>query len=251
MKKVLVERDDLGIVWVTLNRPARRNAVDYDVMNALQAILDEVKEREDDKALVVTGVGEAFCSGGDLQVFHALHTKEEAYTMLKKMGDVLYQLMTLPKPTIALLNGTAVGGGCELATACDYRFAASKASVGFIQGMLAITTGWGGATMLHEKMRHDQAMQLLCSARRFNAKEAQELGFLHEVFLDDEKLSCKKWIEAMLMPNAAVQAAYKRVAIRKWEETNVQERMNKEIEECAVLWESDAHHEAVAMFLRR
>lgn len=247
---MLVERDELGAVWVTLNRPERRNAIDYEVMDALDEILEEVKYSKD-KALVITGAGEAFCSGGDLQVFHALRTEAEAYPMLKKMGDVLYKLMTLPKPTIALLNGTAVGGGCEIASACDYRFAVHKATVGFVQGRLAITTGWGGAAMLVEKLSHDKAMEMLCSARRYSAKEAQELGFLHEVFDDDEKLSCQKWMEETLVPRAEVLAAYKKTAIRKWRETNLKERMKEEIKECAVLWEADAHHQAVSSFLKR
>jgi enoyl-CoA hydratase len=250
MKKVLIERDRFGAIWVTLNRPECRNAIDYEVMEDLDAILDEARDSED-KALIITGAGKAFCSGGDLQVFHALHTEEEAYPMLKKMGDILYKLMTFPKPTIALLNGTAVGGGCEIAAACDYRFAAHGATVGFVQGRLAITTGWGGATMLFEKLRHDKAMEMLCSARRYSAKEAQELGFLHEVFVDDEKLSCQKWIEEMLIPRTEVLSAYKKAAVRRWCETSLKQRMQQEIKECAVLWEAEAHHDAVSAFLKR
>ena len=250
MQKIIVEREQ-GIVWATFNRPERRNAIDFDVMDELAALLAEVRQTREDKALVLTGAGDVFCSGGDLQLFHGLYTKEEAYPMLKKMGDILYELMTLPKPTIALLNGAAVGGGCEIAIACDYRFAASTAMVGFVQGHLAITTGWGGAAMLFEKLRHDQAMTFLCSAQRFGTKEAEQLGFVHEIFEGDVKLSCQKWIESMLSPRVEVLSAYKQAAIHKWKETQLKRRMEQEIEECAVLWESPAHHEAVDSFLKR
>ncbi|MBO9130276.1 enoyl-CoA hydratase/isomerase family protein [Bacillus sp. 165] len=250
MEKLIVERDEAGIVWVTLNRPERRNAVDYDVMDALDKVVREVSQSEKDKALVITGAGDkAFCSGGDLQQFHGLYTREEALEMLSKMGGILYKLMTLPKPTIALLNGTAVGGGCEIAAACDYRLAINTAQVGFVQGHLGITTGWGGGTMLYEKLRHDQAMQLLYSAKRYSAEEAHTIGFIHKIIDGDLKLSCRNWIEETLSPRAEVLAAYKKIAVRKWKVTGLQERMREEIEECAVLWEGDAHHQAVAAFL--
>ncbi|MFB9762173.1 enoyl-CoA hydratase/isomerase family protein [Ectobacillus funiculus] len=248
MQKIIVEREQ-GIVWATFNRPERRNAIDFDVMDELAALLAEVRQTREDKALVLTGAGDVFCSGGDLQLFHGLYTKEEAYPMLKKMGDILYELMTLPKPTIALLNGAAVGGGCEIAIACDYRFAASTAMVGFVQGHLAITTGWGGAAMLFEKLRHDQAMTFLCSAQRFGTKEAEQLGFVHEIFEGDVKLSCQKWIESMLSPRVEVLSAYKMAAVRGWNAAYLKERMDQEIKECAALWESPAHHAAVASFL--
>lgn len=249
MGKIVVERGQ-DIVWATFNRPERRNAIDFDVMDELAALLAEVKQNGEDKVLVLTGEGDSFCSGGDLQLFHGLYTKEEAYPMLKKMGDILYELMTLPKPTIALLNGPAVGGGCEIAAACDYRFAASTAMVGFVQGQLAITTGWGGAAMLFEKLHHDQAMTLLCSAQRFSVGDALKLGFIHEIFESDTKLSCQRWIESMLSPRVEVLSAYKQAAIRKWKETHLKRRMEQEIEECAALWESPAHHKAVSSFLK-
>ncbi|MCP8970257.1 enoyl-CoA hydratase/isomerase family protein [Ectobacillus ponti] len=251
MKKLLRRLDERGVLWATLNRPERRNAVDYDMMDEFEQLIHEIKHLPHVKALVITGAGDAFCAGGDLQQFHALRTTEEAYPMLQRMGTVLYDLMLLPVPTIALLNGTAVGGGCEIASACDYRFAAHTATVGFVQGNLAITTGWGGAAMLLEKVRHDEAMTLLCSARRFTAHDAKDLGFIQEVFLDDVMLSCDKWIEEMLIPRAEVLRAYKESAARRWEATGLRERMVQEIRQCAQLWEGEAHHEAVAAFFRR
>ncbi|NSL50765.1 enoyl-CoA hydratase/isomerase family protein [Calidifontibacillus erzurumensis] len=251
MGKVLVERDEKGIVWLTINRMEKRNAIDYEVMDIFKATIDEVAANKDDKVLVITGAGNrAFCSGGDLSVFHNLHTKDEAYAMLSKMGEILYSLMTLPKPTVALLNGTAIGGGCEVATACDFRLANENVKFGFVQGKLGITTGWGGASMLFEKLPYDKAMTLLMTAKQYSAREGYELGFIHKLFDENEiREQCEAYLAPYLSQSTGVLEAYKNAAIRKWKEVNLRERMFLEIEQCAVLWESDEHHEAVKAFL--
>ncbi|HHY74512.1 MAG TPA: enoyl-CoA hydratase/isomerase family protein [Bacillus bacterium] len=251
MEKVILERKRNGIVWLTINRPEKRNAIDFDVMDHFKTVIDEVRHNKKDKMLVITGAGHrAFCSGGDLSEFHNLHTRDEAYSMLSKMGEILYSLVTLPKPSVALLNGAAIGGGCEISSACDFRFASEKAKFGFVQGKLGITTGWGGASMLLEKLPHDKAMTLLMTAHRFTAQEGYELGFINKLLADQNlKEQCEAWLEAYISQSTGVLEAYKRTAIRKWERTNLRERMFEEIEQCAILWESDEHHAAVKSFL--
>ncbi|MDG4655823.1 enoyl-CoA hydratase/isomerase family protein [Ectobacillus antri] len=248
MKKVIVQRKN-GFLWIRLNRPTCRNAIDYDVMNALEEIL-ETERNGEESALIITGSESSFCAGGDLRVFHALKTEAQAYEMLAKMGRVLYKFMTFPKPTVAFMNGIAIGGGCEIATACDYRFAVPEAKLGFVQGDLAITTGWGGASMLLEKLPYDKAMQMLWSARRYTAEEAETIGFLNGVF-ENESSFCTEWLQDAFVQHAEVLTAYKRVAIRKWQESNLAERMQQEIRECAVLWEGESHHRAVETFLKK
>ena len=251
MDKLLIDRDEQGVVWATINRQEKRNAIDYDVMNQLKTLLQEIANNDRDKMLVITGAGEdAFCSGGDLSAFHNLYTKEAAYEMLSKMGDILYDLLTLPKPTVALINGTAIGGGCELATACDFRLAKESAKLGFVQGKLAITTGWGGASMLYEKLPIDKAMEMLMSAKRYTAKEAKELGFIQELFPSGNlKEQCRQWTKAFITQNSGVLTAYKEATIAKWEHTNIRYRMFEEIKKCSILWEKDDHHQAVEAFL--
>lgn len=251
MDKTLFKVDQNGYAWFTINRPEKRNAIDYDVMNQLKEAIDTVKQNDECHAFIITGKGgKAFCSGGDLTVFHALHTKEEAYRMLSKMGEILYSLMTLPKPTVALINGAAIGGGCEIASACDYRLAKIDSKMGFVQGKLAITTGWGGATMLFEKLPYEYALNMLMSASIYSAKEAFEIGFVHKL-LDNENIEeqCTEFLKPLTRVHLNVTKAYKMALISKWEHLNVKERMFQEIKQCSKLWESDEHHQAVSEFL--
>ncbi|MBU8907126.1 enoyl-CoA hydratase/isomerase family protein [Desertibacillus haloalkaliphilus] len=252
MSKVVVERNH-GLVWVTLNRPYKRNAVDYDVMEELDQVLDEVEDNQDDKVLVITGQGnEAFCSGGDVALFQDLYTKKQAFPMLSKMGKVLYRLFFFPKPTVAAINGTAVGGGCELATACDFRVAASTAKIGFVQGTLGITTGWGGSTLLYERLPATVAMELLMTCKVMTAQHANETGFVqHVVSGDDFRADVESYLRPYTRQSVAVLQAYKKRFTDSYDKAEVKERFYKEIDHCSTLWASDEHHEAVERFLNK
>lgn len=132
---VLGEKQGDGSLLITINRPEKRNAINYEVMERLGDVLSDAESDETVKMLMLTGrVDAAFCSGGDLSEFHTLPTEKEAYKMLSKMGMVVNKLATFPKPTAAFLNGTAVGEGAEFAAACDYRIARENSRFGFIQG---------------------------------------------------------------------------------------------------------------------
>ncbi|WP_221564072.1 enoyl-CoA hydratase/isomerase family protein [Alkalihalobacillus sp. TS-13] len=252
MEKVKVEVEN-GIGWVILNQPERYNAIDHDMIVLLDNALEKLKDDEGAKLLVMTGAGEkSFCSGGDLSVFHQLHTEDDAYEMLSKMGEVLLKIFTFPKPTIALLNGVAVGGGCEIASACDLRVAYPNVKFGFIQGTLGITTGWGGSTFVMERMNPESAFEILISANKYSAMEGYEKGFIQKVLDTEEPLNdFNEWIKPFTMKNPAVQRAYKQRRLDQYELSNIKRRVDKEIRECARLWATDDHHEAVKTFLNQ
>lgn len=246
-----IKKED-GIAIFKICRPERKNAISTEVADGLELFLDEVEQVEGISYVVITGSEGAFCSGGDLAEYHTLWTAEDAYPMLSRMAKLLYRLATLPIPSIALINGTAVGGGCEIATACDYRLMSHEAKAGFIQGTLAITTGWGGATFLYEKVqRHDQHLKLLSEAKLQTASEMEQLGWATELYEGDGEKALAQFLHRMAGIHPDVHRAYKKVAIRKWEAGSLYERMLEEVEVCSVLWESEVHHEAVAKFLRK
>lgn len=251
MKPYLLEHHPDGTLVFTINRPDKRNAISYEVMDGLKEAL-KVSSEGSNKVLVITGAGDrAFCSGGDLSVFHKLKTEEEAYRMLSRMSEILLKLFFHPKPTVALLNGTAVGGGCELASACDYRIASEHAKAGFIQGTLAITTGWGGGTFLSEKLSQPNAMKMLMEATLYDAEQLKGLGFIQAIIEGDPLEGCNFFLENMLMLELEVLMAYKSIYIQKWGNLDIEERVNEEVHKCAVLWEGEAHHRQVLKFLNK
>jgi enoyl-CoA hydratase len=240
-----------GLLLFTINRPEKRNAINYEVMDGLELAIEKMKEVSL-KALIITGEGDqAFCSGGDVSVFRELKTDSQAYSMLSKMSKILAKLLFLPKPTIALMNGMALGGGCELASACDFRIARRGIRAGYIQGKLAITTGWGGGTILFEKMNPSTAMKLLLEARLFETETLVKLGFLDAVYEDSPIEHCMSFLKETLTLETSVLQAYKNILVRKWVATDIQTRMNEEVLICSKLWAEDAHHEQVTKFIER
>lgn len=237
------------IMTFTIDRPHIRNAVNSEVMEGLEQLALRAS-REDIRFVVITASGDqAFCSGGDLSVFHELKTEQQAWPMLNRMGQALYAIKTLPVPVVALVNGTAVGGGCEIATACDYRLVRKHAKCGFIQGTLAITSGWGGGTYLFEALPHDAALKMLSDARAYSAEELLANGWASAVIEEDRDV--EHFFASMKRVLPSVHRAYKAMALRKWQATNLKERVEQEIRQCAVLWAEPAHHMAVDGFLNK
>jgi enoyl-CoA hydratase len=240
-----------GILVWKIERETKRNAVNYDVMEQLEKAIEVAINDDKVKVLVITGSGnKAFCSGGDLSEFHSLVTEEEAYPMLSKMKNILYKLATLPKPTFAFINGTAIGGGCEIAMACDFRLAVPEAKLGFVQANLAITTGWGGGTLLLERIPLSKASSILTSAQIAKAEEWEKFGLIdyvgdYESFLDIPLMKEK------ISKEVGVLSAYKKMVVNRLNLMNIQERMELETKECAKLWGAPAHHLAVARFMNK
>lgn len=248
MDKVLLTIEN-GQAWLKINREDKRNAIDYEVMELFAEKLAIVESNDDVKVLIITGEGNnAFCSGGDLTVFHSIYTKEEAEKMLTKMAKVLLKLFFFPKPTVAFLNGTAVGGGCEVASACDYRIAEKNIKFGFVQGKLGITTGWGGSTYLLERIKPLKAMELLINSAIFDAKEGVEIGFIDSIY---SKEQFDNWLSSFTMHPLGVILAYKQRFLGKYDKDLIERRVIEEIDGCSTLWETDEHHEAVTRFINK
>src|ERR1700730_11411863 len=133
---------DIGVI--RLNRPGVHNALNELAIEALEAVLERVETDPQIRALIITGTGsKTFCAGGDLQYFDTLDTREKGIEMSRRMQALLDRLWSGRKVVIAAINGQALGGGCEILTACHFRIAASTASFAYLQAANGLITGWG------------------------------------------------------------------------------------------------------------
>jgi enoyl-CoA hydratase len=180
--KILLEKHDNGVVTLTFNRPHAMNALDLDTMNQLAATVDSLHDDDSLRALILTGAGEnAFCSGGDLIDLSAVTTEADARAFITLIGDALLSLERLPVPVIAAINGYALGGGSEIALACDLRFADEAVRMGFVHINMAITPGWGAGQRLLRCVGYARAMEILLTGRAMQTAELETLGLVNRV----------------------------------------------------------------------
>lgn len=168
-----------GIASVTLNRPDKRNAMNAPMLLGLRGAFDELDARRDVRVVVVRGAGPAFCAGMDLREMEAQRGA---------IGDpdqgvvaILQRVETSPHPTIALVHGDAIAGGCELALHCDLRVAADGARLGMPLARIGLVVPFPLAQKLVEIIGPAATRQLLFTGRLIDAARAKELGMVHEV----------------------------------------------------------------------
>src|SRR4029453_4633213 len=165
---------DDGLAVITIDRPHARNAISLETMDQLDKALDGA---EGAKALVLTGAGDrAFVSGGDLKELAALRTEWDASTMAFRMRSICDRIAGFPTPTIAALNGHALGGGAEFAVAADIRLAADDIKIGFNQVTLEIMPEMGGAERLVELVGFGRALLLAGTGMILTAQDALRSG---------------------------------------------------------------------------
>ena len=173
--------DHQGVATIVIDRPQARNAISQAVMGALSSALDRV-EAAGARVLVIRGGGDrAFISGGDVKDLASLRTHSGAAGMATRMRDVLDRLASFPALTLAVVNGHALGGGAEVAIACDLRVAVDDVSIAFNQSQLAILPAWGGVERLVGLVGRSRALELLLTPRRLTAAEARMYGLVNEV----------------------------------------------------------------------
>jgi enoyl-CoA hydratase/carnithine racemase len=177
METLLVERDG-HIVTVVLNRPERKNAINTEMWRELLVTFQDIEQRADDRVMVLTGAGGAFCSGADLGSFSP---KEGRLEWMRMVGTVATALHRLSKPTIAKVSGVAAGAGCNLALGCDLIVASDEARFSEIFARRGLSIDFGGSWVLPRLVGLHKAKELALFADIISAKEAAEIGIVNRV----------------------------------------------------------------------
>jgi len=186
-QNILVERDG-PIATVTVNRPKVLNALNHQTLSELAAAFDELRADASVRGLIVTGAGEkAFVAGADINEL-AMMTPLQAEAVSRLGQATLREIETLGKPVIAAVNGFALGGGCELALACHWRYASENAKLGLPEEGLGIIPGYGGTQRLPRIVGLGRALEMITAARTIDAHEAHRIGLVNAVLPQAELL---------------------------------------------------------------
>ena len=251
MDKLIVYEEVNGYGTILINRPEKRNAISTEMAEELLRLFQEIKHHPISFLLIKSAGDSVFSAGGDLNDFHSNLNEDEAYEMLSTMKQVLFQIVSFPVPTICLLQGQALGGGCELATACDIRIAKANSTFGFVQTNLGILPGWGGGALLYEKVHPSFALNWIMEARVYDADALLRKGWLHHV-ISEESWSDEAKILKKYRSKSADQMSYlKSQYIEALSLPTLFEKMEKESSRCASLWSSEEHQQVVQNFLNK
>ncbi|HEX9919518.1 MAG TPA: enoyl-CoA hydratase/isomerase family protein, partial [Pyrinomonadaceae bacterium] len=169
-----------SIVVIRLNRPAERNPLSVAILEELDQLVSALSIRTDISAIIFTGTGAAFASGANIRELRAL-TPETASEFARRGQRLMQRIEDAPQLTIAAVNGYCMGGGLDLALACDLRCAAPSAVFAHPGALLGIITGWGGTQRLPRLIGQARALEMFATARRVTADEAHEIGLVNRV----------------------------------------------------------------------
>lgn len=221
---------DGPIATVILNRPESMNALNFPVLFQLREAWHQIRENRDIRAVLVTGAGNrAFCAGADLKERRGM-SASDVRRFITAIRQTVDELADLPHPTIAAINGVALGGGTELALGCDLRIAAGHSVMGLTEVSLGIIPGGGGTQRLPRLIGPAQAKELIFTAARIEAGKALELGLVNQMVPSQNLLAAARGLAAKICENAPVAVRQAKWAINRGLEVDLRRGLEIESE---------------------
>ena len=250
MDYVRAELGDDGIAVLTIDRQDKLNALNPQVTEEIGQTLLEI-ESEGPRVIIVTGAGEkAFVAGADISEMNSM-TPLEAKRFTEVGHAALALLDRSTVPTIAAVNGFALGGGCELALACDIRIAAENALFGFPEVGLGILPGMGGTQRLPRLIGPALAKELIFSARRIDAAEAKEIGLVNRVVGQGEALDSARELAAEISANGPIAVRHAKAAANRAFDVDLISGLEYETDQFALLFATEDAREGMGAFVEK
>ncbi|MBR0436144.1 MAG: enoyl-CoA hydratase/isomerase family protein [Clostridia bacterium] len=250
MTHILLEKKG-SVAIAAIHRPNALNALNSAVLDELDELLDAVGADDAIRVLILTGSGEkAFVAGADIGEMSTL-TKAEGEAFGKKGNDVFLKLERLPIPTIAAVNGYALGGGCEIGMACDIRICADTAVFGQPETGLGITPGFGGTQRLSRLVGPGMAKQMIYSAKNIKADEALRIGLVNAVYPQEELMPAALKLAETIARNAPIAVRACKEAIDRGLELPMDEAVALEEKLFGSCFETEDQKEGMGAFLEK
>jgi len=249
-KNTLYEKSE-GIATITINRPEVRNALNEETIAELFARFEDAEKDENVRAIVITGAGDkAFCSGLDLNIIRGVSPVKGTET--SRLGQHLCNCIeALGKPVIAALNGYALGGGTEIAMACDIRLASENAQLGQTEINVGLIPGWGGTQRLPRFVGKSIAKEMVFTGKRIDAKTAERLGLVNAVVPADQLMVKAKELALELASKPPVAIRLMKALINNSTETHPDVGLWQEAEAFGLVASTEDFNEGVTAFLEK
>jgi enoyl-CoA hydratase len=223
----LLKNEGKGVISVILDRPEVFNALDFSTLNEVSNILNEL-EQLDIRAVIITGVGKSFCSGADLKEILTF-SPEQARGFSLKGHEVFQKIQNFPCPVIAAVNGYALGGGLELACACDLIYGSDNSKFGQPEAKVGMITGWGGTFRLSDRIGIGKAKELVFTGKVIDSSEAFRIGLLDAIFPSTVFMDKVLEIGFQIAANAPVAVRLEKQLINQHRSLESPEAMTKRI----------------------
>ncbi|WP_293171144.1 enoyl-CoA hydratase-related protein [Oceanithermus sp.] len=238
-----------GVAWVTFTRPKALNALAADVLREIAEVTEVIAEDPEVKVAVFTGEGKAFVAGADISEINALSDVFVGREFALAGQEVMNHIAALPVPTIAAINGYALGGGLELALACDLRVAAKGAKLGLPEVGLGLIPGFGGTQRLPRLVGVGRAFDLILTGRHVPAEEALQLGLVNRVA--DDAVAAARELAQQIMKNSPVALALAKEAVARGSDVPLPEALEIEADLFGMACTTHDMREGTTAFLEK
>lgn len=248
---LLLDRED-GIAVLTINRPDKYNALNEEVVAEISSAMDELAADDEVRVVIITGAGEkAFVSGADIGVLQSFQTSRAGFAHSQRGQAVMDKVESLPKPVIAAINGYALGGGLELAMACDVRVASDNARMGQPETTIGVSMGYGGSQRLPRLVGKGMAKLLVLTGGMIDAQEALRIGLVQKVVPQAELLNEAKALAAKMAANAPLSLAAAKEAVNMGLEVDLRSGLYIESLKFGSLCPTEDYREGTTAFLEK
>lgn len=246
---ILVEKRG-NVAILTINRPDKLNALGYKVHQEGVAALDELRKDEEVRVLVITGSGEkSFIAGADITEFAGKTAVSQRAIFQEK--TLFNSIDEFPKPVIAMVNGFCLGGGCEVALACDLRIAGEKARFGQPEINLGIIPGGGGTQRLTRLIGEGKSMEMILTGDMIDAQTALNLGLVNHVYSAEELETKTMELANKIAEKSPIALQMAKEAVKLAAKSNLDEGLKREVDLFAICFSSQDKEEGVAAFLEK
>jgi len=249
--QTLLVKIEQNIATITLNRPQKLNALDHQTLSELDQAFGEIKNNKQAKGVLLTGSGaKAFVAGADISEIQKL-SLEDGLNFARFGQAIFNRIEKFPKPVIALINGFALGGGCELAMACHLRLATEKSRFGQPEVGLGLIPGYGGTQRLPRLVGRGAALEILLSGNMLSAKRAFEIGLVNRVVAENELLDKGKELLNTILSKGPLAVRYVLEAVNRGQDLPLPEAINLEADYFAMACASEDMQEGTGAFLEK